>query len=154
MKNRDLLAGLVIVALLVAGALWVRNRQAGTGSAVRAAAIAPDVTQTDGFVELNGVRVGLSLSSRPPVAFTTFRAQVRLAPPAMLEEGRISFEMSMPMGDHRYTLVRADDGWQAEVVLPMCGSGERRWTAVVEGRVNGRPIVARYLLDLAPARSK
>jgi hypothetical protein len=68
-----------------------------------------------------------------------------------LEAGRISFEMSMPMGDHRYSLVPAADGWQeAEAVLPLCGSGNRRWFATVEGTVAGRPISARFQLDLTP----
>jgi hypothetical protein len=39
--------------------------------------------------------------------------------PVVLEGGRVSFEMSMPMGDHRYSLVPGADGWQeAAVVLP------------------------------------
>ncbi len=68
--------------------------------------------------------------------------------------GRISFEMTMPMGDHRYSLVPAADGWQeAEVVLPVCGSGHRRWFATFEGTVAGQPRTARFLLDLTPPSS-
>jgi len=67
-----------------------------------------------------------------------------------LEGGRISFEMTMPMGDHRYSLVPGDDGWQeAEVTLPRCMSGKRRWYATVEGTVAGRPRSARFRLDLS-----
>ena len=57
----------------------------------------------------------------------------------------------MPMGDHRYSLVPAADGWQeAEVVLPLCPSGKRRWFATVEGTVAGQPRTARFRLDLTP----
>jgi hypothetical protein len=68
----------------------------------------------------------------------------------MLESGRISFEMTMPMGDHRYSLIPADEEWQtADVLLPLCSSGTRRWFATVEGTVAGRPRTARFRLDLA-----
>ena len=61
----------------------------------------------------------------------------------------VSFEMKMPMGDHRYTLVAGTDGWQqAEVVLPFCPSGNPRWYAIVEGTVAGTPVTARFRLDL------
>ena len=54
--------------------------------------------------------------------------------PVAARGGRVSFEMTMPMGDHRYSLVPRADGWQeAEVVLPLCPSGKRRWFATVEG---------------------
>jgi hypothetical protein len=67
-----------------------------------------------------------------------------------LEQGRISFEMTVPMGDHRYALVVGDDGWlETTVVLPFCPSGSPRWYANVEGVVDGRPRAARFRLDLA-----
>jgi len=67
------------------------------------------------------------------------------------EGARISFEMTMPMGDHRYSPVPGRDGWQeADVVLPLCQSGKRRWYATVEGIVAGRLRTARFRLDLAP----
>jgi hypothetical protein len=42
-----------------------------------------------------------------------------------LEGAQVSFEMTMPMGDHRYSLVAGQDGWlEAETVLPRCMSGK------------------------------
>jgi hypothetical protein len=112
----------------------------------------PDVTVADGTVELGDVRVTLSVTPRPPLAFAKLRFRVRVesaGAPLPLDGGRISFEMKMPMGEHRYTLVPGDDGWlEAEVVLPFCKSGNPRWYAVVDGTVAGRPIVARFRLDL------
>jgi hypothetical protein len=123
----------------------------------------PDVTQADGIVDLGDVRVVLSVTPRPPVAFQKNQFRVRVeaadanapagpsrATPVPLESGRMSFEMVMPMGDHRYTLVAGADGWrEAAVVLPMCKSGNPRWYAIVEGTVAGRPVLARFRLDLA-----
>ena len=74
--------------------------------------------------------------------------------PATLEAGRIWFEMTMPMGDHRYTLVADPQGAQvADVTLPTCQSGKRRWFATVEGAVDGQRVTARFRLDLAPPQS-
>ena len=119
-----------------------RSGRSGFGSRRRAL---PDVTLADGTVDLEGVRITLSLSPQPPVAFAKMRVRVRAASTAAadklltLEGGRVSFEMSMPMGDHRYSLVPGADGWQeADVVLPLCPSGKRRWYATVEGTVAGR----------------
>ncbi len=113
----------------------------------------PDVTLADGFVSSGDVRITLSLAPQPPVAFAKTRARVRAeasGSPAVLEGGTISFEMTMPMGDHRYSLVAGQDGWQeAEVTLPRCMSGNRRWFATVEGTVAGRPRSARFRLDLS-----
>ena len=115
------------------------------------------MTRADGAVTLGDVRVTLSVSPRPPVAFEKKRFRVRVetdSAPAALEGGRISFEMTMPMGEHRYSLVAGADGWQeAEVVLPFCKSGNPRWYAIVEGRVDGRPRTARFRLDLTPPGS-
>lgn len=126
----------------------------------------PDVTIADATANSGDVRITLSIAQRPAVALAKTRVRVSafaLAPAASasasatadrrltLEGGRISFEMTMPMGDHRYTLVPGENEWQeAEVVLPLCRSGSRRWYATVEGTVAGRPRVARFRLDLAP----
>ncbi len=103
------------------------------------------------------VRVTLSVSPRPPTAFAKQRVRVRVESggvPLALDGGRISFEMAMPMGDHRYALVAGRDGWQeAEVVLPVCTSGNPRWYAIVEGTVAGRPTTARFRLDVTQAGS-
>lgn len=158
MKHRDLLLGLLVVALVGLGVYWARNRQtapsgaSAAGSAAAAPRVpAPDVTATDGSVDLGDARIVMSIAPRPPVAFRAFRARVRVEGAAALDSGRVYFEMTMPMGDHRYSLRAAADGWhEADVVLPLCASGDRRWFASVEGMVAGRPRVARFEFTLAP----
>jgi hypothetical protein len=139
MEGRRTAIGIVVLALVATGVLWVRSRTAGTGtvpaeqtapaSADRDAPAPaagdealPDVTLTEGTAEVGGVRITLSVTPNPPVAFAKTRVRVRAevgGSPVVLEGGRVSFEMSMPMGDHRYSLVPGADGWQeAAVVLP------------------------------------
>jgi hypothetical protein len=162
MRLRETLLGLVVLGLVLGGVFWTRQRAlppASSDSAGRAAADAavPDVTVADGTVDLGDIRVTLSVTPRPPEAFAKHRYRVRVesgALPLALEGGRISFEMAMPMGEHRYALVPADEGWQeAEVVLPFCQSGNRRWYATVEGTVAGRPTAVGFRLDLTPPGS-
>ena len=173
MKFNSTLIGIVVLALVATGVLWVRSRTADTGTVPagqaspssagqRASApdagddALPDVTLTDGAADVGEVRVTLSVMPNPPVAFATFRVRVRAeanGSPAAIEAGRVSFEMTMPMGDHRYSLVPGEDGWQeADVTLPRCMSGNRRWYATVEGTVAGQVRSARFSLDLAPPR--
>ncbi len=170
MKFNSTLIGVVVLALVATGVFWVRSRTAGTGTvpagqtALSAAGqgvstpaagdeALPDVTLAEGTANAGGVRITLSLSPNPPVAFAKMRVRVRAeagGSPVDLEGGRVSFEMSMPMGDHRYSLVPGADGRQeADVTLPLCPSGKRRWYATVEGTVAGRPRTARFRLDLA-----
>lgn len=133
MKNRDVIVGILLVALIAAGVFFVRSRsaptevpagQAAAGSAERAAAddALPDATTADATADLGGLRLTLSLTPKPPVVLETFQVRVRVragGTPASLDNGRVSFEMVMPMGDHRYTLVPGEDGWhEAAVVLP------------------------------------
>jgi hypothetical protein len=146
MKNRDVVVGVVLVALIAAGVYLVRSRSAPSevpagqsatpaGEQVRADEALPDVTLTDAFVDVADVRVTLSLTPKPPVVLETFRVRVSaFAVPAAarttagaaaadealpIENGRVSFEMVMPMGDHRYALAAGEAGWQeATVVLP------------------------------------
>ncbi len=167
MKLRDTLLGLLVVAALAGGVWWVRARghagKSASGDQAPARltidpateAAMPDVTLADGSVDLGDVRVVLSVAPRPAFGFAKNRFRVRAekdAGPVTLEEGRISFEMTMPMGDHRYTLVPGTEGWQeAEVVLPLCKSGKRRWYATVEGTTAGKPRTARFRIDLAQA---
>jgi len=172
MRIKEILLGLVVLGLVLTGVFWVRLRPlpsqgaaagqaasapASTGRASSHDEAVPDVTVTDGVNDLGDVRVTLSVTPRPPVAFENNRFRVRAesnGAPLALEGGRISFEMTMPMGEHRYTLVPGGDGWQeAEVVLPTCQSGKRRWYATVEGTVAGRSRTARFRLDLAPPGS-
>ncbi|MBI5440882.1 MAG: hypothetical protein HY900_06700 [Deltaproteobacteria bacterium] len=159
MKLRDTLLGLVVLALVLGGIWWVRGRSpAGKAPArdvaINTAASVPDVTLADQGVDVGGVRFVLSLESRPILAFTKNRFRVRAeldGAPLDLLYSHLSFEMSMPMGDHRYRLVPGADGWQeAEVILPACGSGHRRWFAIVEGTAGGRRRSARFQFDLTP----
>jgi hypothetical protein len=144
MNVKTTLLGLTLLAVLAAGAWWARSPSptavtapASKGASANSAddeglpdASAADVSAADG-----DVRVYLSLRPKPPVALAKFRARVGVAremapPPAdavgsilttalELQDARISFEMEMPMGDHRYTLVPGSDGWlEAAVVLP------------------------------------
>lgn len=170
MKLRETLLGLLVLAALAAGVWWARGRSApgrapaaapanapaaGAANAPASAdsASLPDVTLADASVDLGDVRLVLS-ASRPVVAFqkARFRARAEKDGAALsIGDGVLSFEMAMPMGDHRYTLLGGEDGWQeAEVVLPMCRSGKRTWYATLEGNVAGRPRTARFRLDLTP----
>ncbi len=169
--SRSTLLGLVMLALVAAGVWWARPpspavghlppasaRQAASASATAGQAerddALPDVTLAAGSVDLEGVRITLALSPQPPVAFAKTRVRVRAEAGGSvvpLEGGRVWFEMTMPMGDHRYSLVPGRDGWQeAEVILPRCMSGKLRWYATVEGSAAGKPRTARFRLDLAP----
>ena len=154
MKHRDIVLGLVVLGLVIAGVFWGRARStlpsAGDDSL-------PDVTLADTSVDAGDVRFTFSIAQRPPVAMAKTRIRVRAesaGAPVVLDGGRIVFEMTMPMGDHRYSLVPGEGGWQeAEVVLPLCKSGKRRWHATIEGAVAGRPRTARVRLDLTPPGS-
>jgi hypothetical protein len=163
--SRSTLIGLVALALVAAGVWWPRPPSPAVGHLPPASArqtpspegddALPDVTLADGSADAGeGVRITLSLNPQPPVAFATTKVRVRVeagGSPVRLEAGMVSFEMTMPMGDHRYSLLAGQDGWQeAEVVLPRCLSGKRRWYATVEGTVAGEPRTARFRLDLKP----
>jgi len=173
MKNSATIVGLVVLAVVGAGVWWVRSPSPSAGHLPTASAreapsvpapasarqgegdeALPDVTLAGGSVNSGDARITLSLTPQPPVAFAKTCVRVRTevnGSPAVLEGGSVSFEMTMPMGDHRYSLVAGQDGWQeAEVTLPRCMSGNRRWYATVEGTVAGQPRSARFRLDLSP----
>lgn len=165
MKLRDTLLGLLVLGAVLGGVLWARSRSgAGNapadvpGSAPAAApvdpATLPDATLADASVDLGDVRVVLS-ADRPVVAFAKSRFRVRAEKDGAavpIGDGHLSFEMAMPMGDHRYALVGGEDGWHvAEVLLPMCKSGKRTWFATLEGNVAGQARTARFRIDLTPA---
>jgi len=128
MRRRELIAGLAVLAVLAAGAWWARSPSPTSATAPDASAPAagddalPDVTLSESTADVGGVRITLSVTPNPPVALATFRVRVRAeanGSPAGIEAGRVSFEMAMPMGDHRYALIPGDAGWQeAAVVLP------------------------------------
>ena len=155
MKHWQTIVGLFVVAVLAGGVCWVNQRggqppgpgAASSGQAVRDDGSLPDVTLAPSTAEEGNVRIALALAPNPPVAFAKMRVRVRVesaGSPVPLDGGRVSFEMTMPMGDYRYTLAAAQDGsYGAEVVLPMCVSGARRWYATVEGAVAGQPRVDR-----------
>jgi hypothetical protein len=173
MRHKETVLGLLVLVTVLGGAYVARrSSHAPAGASVTAApagdahgapgrvmqapqddSALPDVTNADAVRDVQGVRITLSLATRPPVAFTKQRFRVRAesnATPVMIDRGEISFEMKMPMGDHRYTLVAVTNGWyESEVVLPLCPSGNPRWYAVVAGTVNGRPVAATFRLDLA-----
>ena len=139
MKFNSTLIGVVVLALVATGVFWVRSRTADTGTVPaeqtapssagpRASApdagddALPDVTLTDGTADVGEVQITLSVTPNPPVALARFRVRVRAegnGSPTAIEAVRVSFEMAMPMGDHRYALVPGEEGWQeAAVVLP------------------------------------
>ena len=166
MKLRETLLGLLVLAAVLGGVCWARGRsRAGapprsTRSRVRRGGRPapprrrlPDVTLADASVDLGDVRIVLS-AGRPIVAFAKSRFRVRAEKDGRavpIGDGHVSFQMTMPMGDHRYSLLGGEDGWhEAEAVLPLCKSGKRTWFATVEGSVAGEPRTARFRLDLTP----
>jgi hypothetical protein len=173
MKLRETLLGLLVLALVLGGVWWVRGRRlaekkppaapaSATKSGARAVKVVtatetPDVTLADQTADAGGVRLSLSVATRPILAFTKARFRVRAdagGVPMNLSYTHLIFEMTMPMGDHNYRLIPAADGWQeAEVVLPACQSGNRRWYATVEGTAGGLRRSARFQFDLTPASS-
>jgi hypothetical protein len=131
MKFNSTLLGIVLLALVGAGVFWARSRPPSPLAGHQPAASArqgegddalPDVTLAAATTDAGGVRITLSLSPNPPVALAKTRVRVRAeagGSPVILDGGRIRFEMAMPMGDHRYSLVAGEEGWQeAAVVLP------------------------------------
>ena len=178
--SRSTLVGLVVLVLLVAGGYWARRIEApdgrylpNTGGCVAGSraegAELPDITRGGCYVDAQDVRVFVSVTPQPPVAFSAFTIRVTaealnpgIAEPPVwprmpslpIDGSRISFAMSMPMGEHRYSLLKSDEGWyEASVVLPLCPSGDRRWIATIEGDVANRPRTARVALQLAPPKS-
>ena len=165
MKLRDTLLGLLVLGAVLGGVFWARSRSGARNAPAPARADAPaaalddtaalpDATLADASVDLGDVRLVLS-ADRPVVAFAESRFRVRAEKDGSavpIGDGHLSFEMAMPMGDHRYALVGDEDGWHvAEVVLPMCKSGNRTWFATLEGTVAGTPRTARWRVDLTPA---
>jgi hypothetical protein len=128
MNIKSTLLGIAVLAVLAAGAWWARSPSSPAGTAPAAVKPAsgdddvPDVTLGAARVDAGGVGITLSLSPNPPVAFAKTRVRVRAesgGAPVLLDGGKVSFEMVMPMGDHRYSLVAGEEGWlEAAVVLP------------------------------------
>lgn len=158
MRLREILLGLAVAGLVAGGVFWARGRTALPESSAPAGAELTDVTRADAVVRFDDLALTIGVEPRPAAAFTPHRWRlraVRRGAPLPIEEGRLRFEMAMPMGEHRYTLVAAGDGWQeAEVILPSCPSGQRRWFANFEGSIGGVPRQARVQIDLAPAAAR
>lgn len=168
MNQRSTVVGMLVLALLVAGMYVARSRQTAavplaSGQRAETRTTAPSTTGADDslpdatLVEVTlfdgDVAFRTALSPTPPVAFRTVRVRIRPerdGAPLALGGGSVAFEMVMPMGDHIYTLSTAPDGWyEADVTLPLCKSGKRRWYGTITGRVGGQDRRARFLLDLA-----
>ncbi|MEI6667109.1 MAG: hypothetical protein WCP29_03060 [Acidobacteriota bacterium] len=173
--SKSTILGLVVLGLLVAGGYWARRIDAPDSTYFpRAVACSmgrasqadqpPDITRGDCYADLDDVRFFVSVTPQPPIAFAMFTIRVTavaLAPdasgppqparqPLTIDGGRVRFEMSMPMGTHRYSLARSSEGsYQAGVVLPMCPSGDSWWTATIEGDVANRPRSVRLRFQLA-----
>jgi hypothetical protein len=156
-RTAETVLGLAVVAAIAATAFFVRQRQTvsseigGTG-AVSTPADVVDVSRSDAVVEVGDVRVFVSAGPRPLVAFARnrfrFRAE-RAGAPVTLAGASVSFTMTMPMGDHRYTLRPSTGGWQeAEAVLPTCLSGHRRWFGRLDFQLEGQTRSARFAFDL------
>lgn len=160
MRHRDALVGVLVLGLLLGAGYWARQRSLpseGSPAGSVASEALPDLSARPAVIDAGGgVRVTVAVDPSPPVAMATFRIRVRAernGTPLDLQGGRVSFTMAMPMGDHRYGLRRTADGWQAaDVVLPVCPSGGRRWFAAIDGDLEGRPRTLRARLDLAPPR--
>ena len=162
-----------MLALVAAGAFWVRppsppvDATGGSAASPVSASPAgqssattrcPDVTLADGSVDAGDVRITLSLTPQPPVAFAKIRVRVRAesgGAPVALEGGRVSFEMTMPMGDHRYSLVPGDGRMAGSRGRPpdSVRAGSGAGTRPSRGPSPDRPRTARFRLDLAPPRS-
>lgn len=167
MKNREVVIGIIVVALLVGAVLWLRacgdprrdaDPDAATG-AIGATETLPDLTTGEIHVSAGDVRIVLSVTPHPPRVFEENRFRVRAEDVdggmLTIDDARLSFEMAMPMGEHRYSLVPADGGsYEAAVVLPQCASGDRQWYGTFDGTVAGRPRSLRFVFDLAAPGSR
>lgn len=151
LRVAETVVGLAVVVAITAASLAVRQRQAARDGS--SSADVPDVSRADATLDLGDVRIVVSAGPRPLLAFARnrfrFRAEAGGAPVA-LADAVVTFTMAMPMGDHRHALVPASDGGQdAEAVLPLCPSGERRWFGRLDFTLAGRARSARFAFDLA-----
>ena len=113
----------------------------------------PDVTRGEASMNVGDARVTLAVEPGPPVAFRENRFRVRVesaSGPMSLEDGRISFEMKMPMGDHRYSLVAGRTGGRRRrSCSPSARAAIRGGTPPSKARSAGEPYTARFRFDLA-----
>jgi hypothetical protein len=151
MRARDLAVGLALVGALSAGFFLANG---ASPSAPGGQGEPPDVSVIDAALDVGGLNLRVSATPRPITAFVPTRFRVRaeagtkLAP---FDRAEVSFTMSMTMGDHRYKLVPVGDGWwEAQVVLPACASGHKRWYGDLALTVAGEARAARFQFDLEP----
>jgi hypothetical protein len=160
-RNRRLLWGAVVpVVATVMYLAWTEhpNRPAEGGQGAAPATGVADLTGADITVAAADLFVQVTAPNRPLRAFSPNRLLFRVARQAdgsncvTPADPLVSFTMAMPMGDHRYALVPAQTrGWyQADVVLPACPSGNRRWFGTLEFVDAGAPRRAQFVFDLAP----
>ncbi|MFA6109254.1 MAG: hypothetical protein WDA75_10855 [Candidatus Latescibacterota bacterium] len=162
MGRRELILGVPLVVVIAAGVYWASHRGAseilagGAGSTLAGSAIdLPDLSRGDARLEVDGLIVRVE-GTRPIRAFEQNRLLFRFEGPdgsdRPVAEAVVSFTMTMEMGKHRYSLVpAAREGWlQAELVLPACPSGNRRWYGDLTFTSAGRPGATRFQFDLEP----
>ncbi len=159
-RSRRLVWGALVPVLATALYLvWMQGRGAlPAGDPGTAGLGATDLTGADITVVAADLFVQVAAPARPLRAFSTNRLLFRVArqadgaDPVTPVDPVVSFAMTMPMGDHRYALVPAPTpGWyQADVVLPACPSGSRRWFGTLEFTAAGQPRRAQFAFDLAP----
>ena len=178
MGRRDLLVGVVVVGAMVAAMYLTRQhqgtKQATGGRAGGETTVAPgmasplapgglnvpNLSVADARLETDDVSVQVEAMARPILAFRQNRLLFRFegignaaGQLVSVQAPTLSFAMEMDMGKHRYALVpAAREGWlQADVVLPACPSGGRRWYGDLSFRAGGRQLRTRFQFDLEPA---
>ncbi len=157
MKYSQTIAGMLVVALIGLTVYWVRTRQPGPSDALTAADSAlPDITRHEGRAPSGGVTIVAAIDPAPPVAYAIFTLRIGAVTTqgaAAIDDARVSFDMAMPMGEHRYRLVAGAGGTvTADVTLPTCPTGSPHWFANVEGTVGGEKVAARFRFELAPRK--
>lgn len=156
----------VVLSLMLIGAFWMHSRgrvgesskpESRDGAALATVNAAPDLTLGRAQAAAGDVRLLLEVSPTPPRALHELVFLVRAEAGGQIvpiDGGQIAFDMSMPMGNHRYALAASDgSARQAEVVLPPCMSGNTEWFATVDAHVKGKPVSARFRFALAPAEA-
>jgi hypothetical protein len=158
--RRSIAVALVAAVVFAGGPSGCRpSPEPASRAAVSTGASLPDLSAGDLRLEAGGVAVRVVAEPRPILAFETTRllfhfAEVGAADerPSAVDRATVSFAMEMDMGPHRYLLVPATrEGWlQAEVVLPACPSGNRRWYGTLAFELAGQTHSVRFQFDLVP----
>jgi hypothetical protein len=114
-----------------------------------------DLTAADREFELEGMRLRLSIASRPVAPLKDFTIQLALSDsvgaPVTDVAPELAWNMNMDMGRlvHQLRAVAAQPGlYQADVVLPVCMKGGTRWYGRLRVTRIGKTIEQVFLLDL------